>query len=111
MACLRCGAKIEENQSFCPDCLRIMEEHPVKPDTPIFIPQRDAKVAPKRSAPRKKRVSHADRVVRLKSMNYKLIWISIILALGLALALALLFELTPQWINELLGNAKQQITG
>ena len=40
MNCMKCGRESQSGKAFCPDCLAIMAEYPVKPGTPIHIPKR-----------------------------------------------------------------------
>ena len=54
MACLKCGKKTKDEQSFCPRCLEVMENYPVKPDVHIQLPNRPEVIVKK--APRKRRV-------------------------------------------------------
>ncbi len=44
MECMKCGRPTEENQVFCPDCLAVMAQSPVKSGTPVLIPQRPERV-------------------------------------------------------------------
>lgn len=39
MNCMKCGREIPLGQAFCKDCLTDMEHYPVKPGTPIQLPQ------------------------------------------------------------------------
>ncbi len=41
MHCLKCGKETEESQIFCPECLQMMDSYPVKPGTPVILPQRN----------------------------------------------------------------------
>lgn len=38
MQCMKCGRETESGQVFCRDCLAEMEKYPVKPGTPVYIP-------------------------------------------------------------------------
>lgn len=40
MSCLRCGVETENEQVFCDSCRAVMAENPIKPGTPVHIPQR-----------------------------------------------------------------------
>ena len=55
MACLKCGKKTKDEQSFCPRCLEIMETYPVKADVHIQLPNRpewpDGKKPPRKRRP------------------------------------------------------------
>lgn len=102
MACLRCGRKTEENEVFCPECLEVMEQQPVKPDTPIVIPNRETRTPQKRTAQISPSVKKAKKLSRLRSVVFWLILLVILLAVGLTLTLCILFQLTPDWLNEML---------
>lgn len=51
MNCMRCGRPAEENQVFCPACLKDTEKHPVKPGTSVYIPPRTSDQAVRKSRP------------------------------------------------------------
>ena len=40
MNCMKCGRETEQERVFCPDCLREMEKHPVRPETVVLLPKR-----------------------------------------------------------------------
>lgn len=69
MNCMKCGKETAEGQSFCTDCLEVMEAYPVKPGTPIQILPRPA-ANERRSPPRStgptpaEQVSHLRRTIR-----------------------------------------------
>lgn len=42
MGCLKCGKETEESQIFCNSCLETMEAYPIKPGTPVILPQRSS---------------------------------------------------------------------
>lgn len=48
MNCIKCGREIPETQAFCDHCLEAMKAHPVKPGTPIQLPQRKPVTAEKK---------------------------------------------------------------
>ena len=80
MYCMKCGKEIPEKQSFCDNCLVVMEQFPVKPGTPALLPNRPAPAPLKRSASRKRVLSPEDRLARAKKAIQ---WLSIILAVTL----------------------------
>lgn len=80
MYCMKCGKEIPEKQAFCDSCLAVMEQFPVKPGTPVLLPNRPAPAPLKRSAARKKILSTEDRLSRAKKAIQ---WLSIILAVTL----------------------------
>lgn len=40
MYCMKCGVEIPEKQVFCDHCREEMQKHPVKPGTPVNLPNR-----------------------------------------------------------------------
>ena len=54
MHCLKCGREVPEGQTFCRDCLGIMEDRPVSQDMPLVLPRRENPTS--RRIPGKKRV-------------------------------------------------------
>lgn len=74
---------------FCPDCLEIMAQHPIKPDAVVHIPQRASVVYEKRPVPRV-----ADQ---LAQKNRLICWLA-----GLVAALALLLCITGGMLIDLL---------
>lgn len=51
MECLKCGRETAGSEVFCAECLKSMENSPVKVNSPVVIPHRDAR---QRRAPQKK---------------------------------------------------------
>ena len=45
MFCLRCGKDTKCEDTFCASCLASMQAYPVKQDTPVFLPDRNAYIA------------------------------------------------------------------
>lgn len=81
MICMKCGRETEPNQSFCKECLKEMEQYPVKPNVVVQIPNRPA--------PQKKiyqrRITPEEQVQSLRKSCRRL---RIALAVVLLLALA-----------------------
>lgn len=48
MNCLRCARETTQQQVFCDACLSDMARHPVKSDTPIYLPVRKPQEAPRK---------------------------------------------------------------
>ena len=95
MNCLRCGREVTDDQAFCPQCLELMEKHPVRPDTVVKLPQRrDTTI--KKAPPRKKVLTAEEQVVRLKRKNR---WLTVILCVILAVSLLLAYG-APTWAAE-----------
>lgn len=89
MYCLKCGGETPEQQLFCPDCLQSMEEYPVRADTPIQLPKRQAQVPAKRS--RQKEVPPEVLLPKLRAKIRRLSLCICLLILALALTLATFF--------------------
>ena len=100
VSCMRCGKETEVDQVFCDECLTDMERHPVKPGTPIQLPQRETRTVVKRSSFKLAASKWQDKIFRLK---YTIFWLSMIIILltaALVLALGMLLQITPAWVNE-----------
>ena len=96
MNCLRCGREVADDQAFCPQCLELMEKHPVRPDIVVKLPQRrDPSI--KKTPPRKKAPSAEEQVARLKIKNR---WLTVILCVILA-AFLLLLSITIDYFRQL----------
>lgn len=96
MACLKCGKKTKDEQSFCPRCLEVMEQYPVKPDVHIQLPNRP--VAEAKKAPRKRRPLSAEEqlpILRRKSRRLALAVVALTILLGAAA-----FLLVKDWLTE-----------
>ena len=65
MYCLKCGKETAGEQVFCDHCLEIMEQYPVKPDTHIQLPHRDAALGYKKASRRRIR-SHEEQLRQLR---------------------------------------------
>ena len=86
MNCMKCGREVADGQVFCPKCLELMAQKPVKPDVVIKLPQRK-QAPPKKAAPRKKARSTEEQLLRLKRKNR---WMAAIICLLLVVCLFLL---------------------
>lgn len=53
MNCLRCGKDTACQQVFCTACLESMQAYPVKPDTAILLPDRQAYIRERQQAERR----------------------------------------------------------
>lgn len=88
MNCMKCGRAVAEKAVFCENCLTNAEEHPVKPGTPVTLPNRrsDEKKAPAKKRPptTEQRLSNAHVAIRW------LVGISVVLALLLSITVAML---------------------
>ena len=100
MSCIRCGKEARVDQVFCEECLADMERHPVKPGTPIQLPNREVRGTTKRSSFKLAASKWQDKIFRLRYTIFWLIVIIILLAAVLALAVCMLLQITPAWVNE-----------
>ena len=94
MNCMKCGVQIDDDQVFCPDCLKIMAQNPVVPGTPVHIPKRPARQPDKKPREIKPQV-------QIAALKRRIRWLSGIIALlvilAALLAAALYFQVhTPQ---------------
>lgn len=88
MKCMRCGTEIPSESVFCDDCLAEMEQHPIKPGTPINLPRREKQQLAKRS---KKRVLKPEEQIHaLRRLVAFLMTVIILLAIALTASIYLL---------------------
>ena len=73
MDCMKCGRQTQEKNVFCPKCLADMANYPVKPDTPVILPQRKTK---ERRGPQKKAIKAEEFIAQLQT-KVKRLWICI----------------------------------
>ena len=66
MNCMRCGKEIALGQAFCKECLTDMEQHPVKPDTPIQLPSQVPVAVPRRTPQVRKVRKPEEQLIRLR---------------------------------------------
>lgn len=73
MQCLKCGRETKNREVFCPDCLEVMAAAPVKPDTPVILPERDklAKRTPKKKQPK------AEKIIAQLNKKVRRLWIAV----------------------------------
>lgn len=92
MYCMKCGRELKDNQVFCPDCLAVMENYPVKPGTPIQLPNHTNDPVPVKT-PKKKQKKPEEQILHLRSTVR---WLS--LALIAALAAFLITAFMMLWL-------------
>ena len=80
MYCMKCGRKLKDNQVFCPDCLAIMDDYPVKPGTPIQLPNRTNTPSSPTKSPKKKPRKPEEQILQLRS-TVRWLTLSLIVAL------------------------------
>lgn len=101
MACMKCGKEVSGSQVFCPECLAEMEKYPVKPGTPVLLPNRPAVVVVRKRRSQKRVRKPEEQISTLKNI---ITWLCVILCLVLAAAvLSIMLNL------QLLGNRNIEI--
>ena len=94
MKCLKCGTSIPSDQVFCDPCQEDMQRHPVKPGTPIVLPNRPDRPVSKSSH---KRIKKADEQIRnLRSFIFWLLLVVVALIVALVITLLMLFSATEE---------------
>lgn len=66
MYCLKCGKDTQD--VFCDECKQIMENYPVKPDTPAILPDRNAYFAQKKASKPKRKATAEEQLVSLRKL-------------------------------------------
>lgn len=107
MSCLRCGRETAERQVFCNACLEDMARHPVKSDTPIYLPVRKAGDAPKKHRRYKRERSAEETVVILRKRIRVLTAVAVILFMMLSAAAAGVWLAAKQGANLYIPNIGQ----
>ena len=62
MGCLKCGRPTQPHQVFCPECLKVMADNPVKPGTTVNLYRRDSGA---QKTPAKKQLKPEERIEKL----------------------------------------------
>lgn len=65
MYCLKCGKETQGENVFCPRCLEVMEQYPIKPGTPVQLPHREAAVIQKKAS-RRRSLSTEEQLQQLR---------------------------------------------
>lgn len=66
MACLKCGRNTKD--VFCDECKQSIEKYPVKPDTPISIPDREAYFTRKKTTQPKRKATAEEQNLQLRKL-------------------------------------------
>ena len=90
MNCMKCGREIPLGQVFCKDCLADMEQYPVRPDTPVILPQFEDVSPVRKAQPQKKTPKPEDQVKNLRNAVVLLSLALVTAAFVLAMTLFLL---------------------
>ena len=85
MGCIKCGKKTKQDQTFCPQCLKVMEAYPVKADVHVQLPSRPAEPA-KKPARKKRAIPPEEQVAALRRRLRRLALITLALAILLGAA-------------------------
>ena len=72
MYCLKCGKETEDSHIFCQHCLSVMDDYPVKPDTKVHLPHREAAAVPKKQ-PRKRPLQPEEQLAQMHRLVRRLI--------------------------------------
>lgn len=89
MKCMRCARETAPQQVFCNACLEDMARHPVRSDTPIYLPVRKPKEAPRKKSRRFRRERTAEEMVMILRKRVKVLTaITVILVMMLSAAMA-----------------------
>ena len=82
MNCVKCGRETTEERVFCDECLRGMEEYPVKPGTAVHIPSRTEAEETRKAQPKRRSVrTLSEQVLRLKKKVLRLRILAAVLVL------------------------------
>lgn len=92
MKCMKCGTTIPTGQVFCNPCLEDMQQHPVKPGTPIQLPNKQERVAAKVS--HKKVRKPEDMIATLRALVFWLVLVIVALITALSVTVAMLINTT-----------------
>ena len=82
MYCLKCGQETENERVFCAHCLEIMDQYPVKTDTPLQLPKRSVSAAPKKMN-RRRELAPEEQIRRLR-ITVRWLAVSLLAALTVA---------------------------
>ena len=89
MNCAKCGKKTENENLFCPDCLKEMERYPVKRGTPVHIPTRPEPTERKQTRSKKERTPEEQIAFLHKLVRWLLLLVTV-LAVALTIATGIL---------------------
>lgn len=90
MKCMKCGTAVPSDQVFCESCREEMDRYPVRPGTPIQLPNHPEKNYAKNI--HKKNRKPEETVANLRALIFWLILL--IVALGVALGICIYMILT-----------------
>lgn len=89
MKCMRCARETAPQQVFCNACLEDMARYPVRSDTPIYLPVRKPKEAPRKKSRLFRRERTAEEMVMILRKRVKVLTaLTVILVMMLSAAMA-----------------------
>ncbi len=92
MNCLKCGKKTTDDQCFCPECLDSMDAYPVRPDVHIQLPSRATQPVPTKAGRKRRTLAPEEQVALLRRRVRRLTVLTVVLAVLLCVAGALLLR-------------------
>lgn len=82
MQCMKCGREVEAGQVFCPECLAVMEQYPVKPGTIVQLPPHTGQVPVKKQPVHyRKPALPLEEQVKLLRKRLQILSLALVLAL------------------------------
>lgn len=82
MNCMKCGREIALGQVFCKECLADMADYPVKPGTPVILPNYEPKPVLRRPARKSRKPEEQLSFVRNIATVLALLLIAVSLTFG-----------------------------
>lgn len=111
MHCMKCGREVDDDQAFCQVCLTDMENHPVKPNTVVLLPDRKPVEIKKISRRRRTELTPEEQLPLLKTRLWTLRLVSLVLLIFLSVLGYITFRaLSELDIQRLLGQNYSTIT-
>ncbi len=93
---MKCGVEIDAQQSFCDNCLTGMEKHPVKPGTPVVLPQKAYAAPVKRSTNHRRPRRQEENISRLRIRLRLSAMLCVLLIAALALSVTYIWHLRQE---------------
>ena len=94
MYCIKCGKELSGTQVFCEECLEVMAQYPVPPETVLQLPLRPVETTSKKSGSKKKAkkkpVDPEEQLKQAKKLIRRLIILVIALFVTLGVTVAAL---------------------
>ena len=87
MQCIKCGRETQDKHVFCDYCLSVMDKNPVKPGTPVVIPNRPQKLHTPVISRKEK---PEEQIPRLQKLVQFLIWLCLALVIALSVSIGVI---------------------